>query len=67
MKYYAISSYGEFLAKMESAYISANIREKTSKCWNTTLIGNTNSSSKYLVREVRASCLTILQATNQAM
>ena len=53
---------------METAYISANIREKTSKCWHTTLIGNTNSSSKYLVQEVRASCLTeIPLATNQAM
>ena len=31
------------LAKMKTAYISANIREKNSKCWHTTLIGNTNS------------------------
>ena len=57
-----------FLAKTQSAHISANIREKTSKCWHTPLIVNTNSSSKSLIWEVRASCLTeIPLATNQAM
>ena len=55
-------------SKMKSAYISANIREKTSKCWHTTLIGNTNSPAKYLIWEVRALCLSeIPLATNQAM